>query len=276
MKKLLLIFLFLLPIFAFSQSQSSLLLKANQLLEEQKFSDALTIFKQLRSSSSKSDTVYKDIAYGYSATLHSLGENAKKEDDWNQLIELRKVLIKSLEEDKAYLRPGLQDFKYWAYKDIIVSYFGLNEHSKAKPYQDLLYTGYKNKTLPEGIDEYYNFEKLTINNQNIWGYEWFPSLGDKETEGSFSKHVYYIYSRNEDGSDKDQLYTLHTVKVHKLNKDSPDYVLTKRTYNNEQEVSETIWSATFNSPIDYKLLHNAIMDYVYGKLKSDTKSTISK
>ncbi|MEX2380553.1 MAG: hypothetical protein WD530_07400, partial [Vicingaceae bacterium] len=65
------------------------------------------------------------------------------------------------------------------------------------------------------------------NDLNVWGYEWYPQLGDPETEGSFAKHIYYIYSTDEDGKDKDQLYTLQTIKIHKREDTPPYYVLTK-------------------------------------------------
>lgn len=55
------------------------------------------------------------------------------------------------------------------YKNIIVSYFGLGRLDKAKRYQDKLYSAYKEKKLPEGIDKYYNFKFCDWGGKNIWG-----------------------------------------------------------------------------------------------------------
>jgi hypothetical protein len=66
------------------------------------------------------------------------------------------------------------------------------------------------------------------------------------------------------------------VKIHKLNNTEPDFVLTKRTNNDKQETSESIWKATFTNPIDYKKLHDAIVEYLKGNLQPNTKSIINK
>lgn len=68
-----------------------------------------------------------------------------------------------------------------------------------------------------------------IGEVKTFGVEWYLELGDPETEGSFSKIVYYVYSTNPDGTDKGQLYRLHVLKFHKSDDSVKfDYVLTKR------------------------------------------------
>ena len=71
-----------------------------------------------------------------------------------------------------------------------------------------------------------------------------------------------------------KLFTLETVKVHKFKKDESDFVLTKRINDKKQEQSETIWTYTFDNPIDYVKLHNAVTEFLKGGVKSVTKSII--
>ncbi|MGO8055637.1 hypothetical protein, partial [Rhizobium leguminosarum] len=99
---------------------------------------------------------------------------------------------------------------------IVVSYFGMGQIENAKKYKDILYTAYKEKKLPKGLDEYYNFSFFKWDNKNVWGYEWFEELPDNRSDRSFSKVVYYVYSTNPDGTDKDQLYRLHVLMFHKI------------------------------------------------------------
>ncbi len=239
------------------------------------YEKCLKLLRELHSEVDRKDSTFSEIAYYYSASLYFQLAEKKKKDDWAQIIYLSKEFLKGLEEDKDLLDMELQENKYWSYKDIVVAFFGLGQRDSAAKYQKILYKARENKELPEVLDEYYNFEKFVYNDQNVWGYEWYAQLGDKETQGSFSKHIYYIYSRNSDGSDKEQLFTLETVKIHKLKDDSPeDYVLTKRIYSDDREQSETIWTYTFEDPIDYKKLHNAVVEFLERKVKTDTKSII--
>lgn len=268
--------LFTVPNLTFGQTSKQKIQEANEFLDNKDYVNSLKLFRELHNQVSRKDTTFNDIAYGLSASLFYTLLDIKANDDWKTTADLSIEFIKVLEDDKDFISEGLQEKKYLAYKDLVVAYFGLGQRDKAKPYQQKLYDAYKKKQLPEGIDQYYNFEKFVLNNQNVWGYEWFAQLGDKEAEGSFSKQVYYIYSRDSVGGDKDQLFTLETVKVHKFKKDEPDFVLTKRVYDKKQEQSETIWTYTFDNPIDYEKLHKAIVEFLKGGVKTDTKSIIKR
>jgi hypothetical protein len=146
-----------------------------------------------------------------------------------------------------------------------------------KRYQDKLYAAYKDKKLPEGIEEYYNFEKFVFDDKNIWGYEWFEELPEDRFSSSFSKIVYYVYSRNSDGSDKDQLYRLHVLMFHNIDPSNKiDYVLTKRLATATDEVSGTLYAYAYTSPVDYEKLRADIREVLKGKYEPDTKSTRKK
>lgn len=278
MKKLIIVFTLLLaaPTFMLAQTEHQKKIEESSVFFQNKdYPNALKLLRELHTEVDRQDSTFATVAYGLSSSLFYALLDAKKNNNRETIVLLAPEFITVLEQDKDVLDTSLQEKKYWAYKDIIVAYFGLGQREKAKPYQQKLYDAYKKKELPDGIDQYYNFEKSTYNNQNVWGYEWYAELGDKETEGSFSKHVYYIYSQDKEGKDKDLLFTLETVKVHKFTNDEPDFVLTKRVVGNGQERSNTIWSYTFENPVDYEKLHNAVFEFLAGDAEPTT-TTIQK
>jgi hypothetical protein len=241
-------------------------------LEKKDYASSLKLFQEIYARADKSDRYFRDIAYGRAASLFfSLGDVMKR-NDWNRVIELGDGLITVLDADKDVLDPVLLEKKYWAVKDLIVAYFGLGQRDKAKPFQEVLYEAYQQKQLPEGINLSYNFEKFVHDGLNVWGYESYAQLADQEPGASFSKHVYYIFSRDNEGNDKEELFTLETVGVHKLSPDLPDFVLTRRVRVEESLRSETYWDFTFNDPVDYEKLHQAIIEFLKGGAKPSSTS----
>ena len=56
----------------------------------------------------------------------------------------------------------------------------------------------------------------------------------------------------------------------------PDYVLTKRLETATNEVSGTLWSYTYNSPIDYKKLKIDIEEVLIGNYEAQTADKVKK
>jgi hypothetical protein len=256
-------FLFFLvtPALMFGQVDvQEVLQEAKSFLKNKDYAHSLPLFRQLHTQVNRQDSLFATVAYGLSSSLYYTLPGLKNTGDWQKLIDVSNEFLTVLGDDKDVLPERVQETKYWTYADLIVAHFGLGQRDKARPYQTRLYDAYKSKELPKGIDEYYNFEKIVFNDYNVWGYEQFAQLGDKETERSFSKHVYYVYSRDKDGNDKDLLFTLETVKVHKFTDNEPDYVLTRRTHSNNNTQTQSLWAYTFRDPVDYEQLHQNIME----------------
>jgi len=73
-------------------------------------------------------------------------------------------------------------------------------------------------------------------------YGWYPELPENRFSSSFTKLVYYVYSTNSDGSDKDQLYRFHVLIFHKEPKEGTfDYILEKHTRKDGAEISGTYY-----------------------------------
>jgi len=162
-------------------------------------------------------------------------------------------------------------------KNIIVSNFGLEKIQQTDQYKKMLYDSYKQKTLPEGIDGFFNFDYFTLDGKNIWGYEWYPELPDNRFSSSFTKVVYYVYSQNSDGSDKDQLYRFHVLMFHQDSKNTKfDYILERQQEINNQNVSGSYYSFVYTKDIDYLKLKQDVKNIILNKLEPDTRRTIQK
>lgn len=275
MKKILIVGIVLVGMSLAVSAQSGQLQKLKDAfgyLDKKDFSNSLKLFRELHSQVDRTDPSFSYVASGTAESLFSMLLDVMKKNDWKGTIDLSNEFLKLLEEDASVLDPSWLKKKHWVHKDLVVAHSGLGQWDRAKRYQDLLYDAYHKNQLPEGIDRQYNFEKFVHNGMNVWGYE---SYGPLEASGqgtSFSKHVYYVFSRDAEGNDKDPLFTLETVKVHKLTEDLPDFVLTKRVYQKDQVETETYWAFTFNDPIDCKELHRRIVEFLNGGFTPDSKS----
>lgn len=245
--------------------------RADSLVQQEQFLPALHILRKIEPLCSPKDTLYDHILWYYTGVLSQLEKDYRMQEKFDSSLACGLEALPLIRRAMPRFDAKFAAREYWMVKNIIVSYFGLNQYDKAAKYQAELYAARNKKKLPEGLDEYYNFSFYRFEGKNIWGYEWYPELGDPETEGSFSKIVYYVYSTNPDGSDKDQLYRLHVLKFHKLdNSVKFDYVLTKRLEKAENEASGTLYAYTYNKKIDYVKLQADIREVLkgnYGKNK---------
>jgi hypothetical protein len=278
MKKQLTILLLTISTVTFGQTE---ILKeyqtADSLLQADNYSEAYNILKEIEPKCDKKDTLYSYILWYYVGATSELEKQNRTAEKFDKSLQFGLEALKLIEKGKSYFDEKFASREYWMQKNIVVSYFGLGQIDNALKHKDILYKAYKDKKLPDGLDKNFNFTFFKWEDKNIWGYEWYPELGDPETQGSFSKIVYYVYSTNPDGSDKDQLYRLHVLKFHKFdNSVKFDYVLTKRLETATNEVSGTLYAYTYDKKIDYVKLQADIKEVLKGNYEPDTKSTIKK
>lgn len=278
MKQTLTIILLTISTFAFSQTNIlTKYHKADSLLQADNYLEAYTILKEIEPQCDKKDTIYNYILWYYVGATSELENQNRTAEKFDRSLQYGLEALKLIEKGKSYFDEKFASREYWMHKNLIVSYFGLGQFDQSEKHKKTLYKAYKDKKLPEGIDQYFNFTFFKWEDKNVWGYEWYPELGDPETEGSFSKIVYYVYSTNSDGSDKDQLYRLHVLKFHKFdNSVKFDYVLTKRLETATNEVSGTLYAYTYDKKINYVKLQSDIREVLKGNYEPDTKSTIKK
>ncbi len=278
MKTIIIIFLIIVSTIAYSKTDvETKFLQADSLMQIENFLDAYNILKEIEPICNKADSLYIYILWYYVAATTEVERQCRMNEQFESSLKYGLEALKLIEFGKNYFDDIFTEREFWMQKNVIVSYFGLGLLDKAQEHKNILYKAYKEKKLPNGIDEYFNFSYFKWEDKNVWGYEWFEELPENRVSKSFSKIVYYIYSTNPDGSDKDQLYRLHVLMFHKADTSNKiDYVLTKRLETAQNEVSGTLYSYTYSKNIDYKKLQSDIKEVLKGNLNPDTRTIIKK
>ena len=206
--------------------------------------------------------LYKDATADYYGTAYMLEMIYRHQEKFEEALKLN--------EEMLALKKAETD--YFAICNKIVCYSGLGNYAKAAKSRALLYKAYKKHKLPceRELCHYYNFDYFRIDTLNIWGYEWYDELPKNRFSTSFTKVVYYVYSTNPDGSDKDQLYRLHLIMFHGT--DVPfDYIMEKHVSTKNGESRQSMYKYTYKEKIDYEKLHNDVKEIVKGGKKTDSQ-----
>jgi hypothetical protein len=273
MNKLITLLLLMTSNFCFGQTE---ILKkyqqADNLMQSNEFKAAYNIFKEIEPKCDKQDTLYNYILWYYTNAATQIEKTFRSNQQFDSALYYGFEALKLIEKSKPYFDKNFASRAYFMTKNIVVSYFGLEKLDSAKKYKDILYQAYKTKILPNGMDEYFNFTFFKWEDKNVWGYEWFEDLPKDRFSKSFSKIVYYVYSTNPDGTDKDQLYRLHVLMFHNIDPSNKiDYVLTKRLETAKDEKSGTLYAYTYTEDIDYKKLQADIKEVLKGNYQPTKK-----
>ena len=241
------------------------------------YKSAYILFKDIEPVCDKKDSLYLDILWYYTNSVTLLEKDFRDQEQFDSSLHYGLEALQMIDKNKVFFDETFSSRTYFMTKNIVVSYFGLGQLENANKYKAILYNAYKDKKLPKGLDEYFNFSFFKWEDKNVWGYEWYEDLPEDRFSKSFSKIVYYVYSTNTDGSDKDQLYRLHVLMFHSLDtKNKIDYVLTKRLETAKNEISGTLYAYTYSKDIDYKKLQNDIKEVLKGNYQPNTKSSTNK
>ncbi len=273
MKRIALLFIVLIPLLGYGQDEFlSKYQEAENLIQSNELDAAFSQFKELENSLPQEDTLY-NYALWYKVMLASyLEETNRFQEKFDKSLALGLEALDGIEKGKDVFDDEFAKNKYFMIKNITVSNYGLGNFEEGKKWKEKMYQAKEKGELPEGIDEYFNFDFFKFEDKNIWGYEWYADLPEDRFSTSFTKVVYYVYSTNEDGSDKDQLYRLHVLMFHG-NGQNFDYVMDKRLETAEGEVAGTLYAYTYNEDIDFQKLQNDVKEVLKGNLQPDTKRT---
>lgn len=274
MKKLLL--LFCIPIFAYGQTNYlQKYIFADSLIQNNKIEEAYLELKQLEQQLSQSDSLYLNVLWYQVQITTVLEQDFRMAQDFEKSLQYGIESRELIRKGKELFGESFAEKEAFMIKNIIVSNFGLKKYSEAQKYKNLLYEAYKEKTLPQGIDVFFNFDYFKWGDKNIWGYEWYAELPEDRFSSSFTKVVYYVYSTNPDGSDNEQLYRLHLLMFHATDAKF-DYVMTKYVDAAKNEPQGTLYAYTYNKDIDFEKLHNDVIRVLEGKSQSDLEMILNK
>jgi len=276
MKKISFLILILTPIIGFSQIDFlNKYNEAENLLQTNQIDTAFVKFYELEKSLPINDTLYEYVLWYKVTTATYLEEINRSQEKFKKSLEFGIKALNGIEKGKNIFDEEFAKREYFMTKNIAVSNYGLENFDEGKKWKKRMYDAKKNNLLPDGIDEFFNYDFFKFEDKNVWGYEWFAELPDDRFSSSFTKVVYYVYSTNPDGSDKDQLYRLHVLMFHGDN-DNFDYVMDKRLETATEEVSGTLYAYTYKKDIDFEKLKNDVKEVLKGNLQPDTRRTMTK
>jgi len=259
----------LLPLFLFqfslvAQSYADSIAYGVQVAREVSFQDAYTYFLRLEQQIPPKDTNRLEVTKVLIELGAELEQYFRENEEFEKALPYSQKIYALLKANQKSLPESYTRRFPFALKNQVVSHVGLGQYEEADVLRRELYRMNKKGELPDGIDEYFNFDFFRLDSLNIWGYEWFEPLPKNRFNRSFSKVVYYIYSTDEAGQDKDQLYRLHVLMFHGEAKF--DYVLTKRLAKATGEVSGTLYCYTYQEEIDFAKLKADVVQVVQGNL----------
>ncbi|MEM6299462.1 MAG: hypothetical protein AAF740_12310 [Bacteroidota bacterium] len=275
MKKLLFLIL-LLPTLVKGQNEHvTLYNRADSLIQYGQIDSGYVLLKNLETEVMLSDTLYPYVLWYLSGLVSHLERENLMNEDFDKALPYALENLELVKKGTPIFDLNFKNRKYFGIKNVIVNYFGLKNYEKVNEYKAMLYDLQAKGELPEGIDQFFNFDYFRIGDKNIWGYEWYAELPEDRFSTSFSKVVYYVYSTNPDGSDKDQLYRLHILMFHGDNPNL-DYVMDKRLDTATEEFSGTLYQYNYKEDIDYEKLHNDVIEIVNTSKQPDTQRVIKK
>ncbi|MCE1165345.1 MAG: hypothetical protein LWX07_08095 [Bacteroidetes bacterium] len=240
---------------------------ADSLLNSGKTFEAYKIYKDILPGLNYKDTLYEYTAWYYTYAVSLLENDCRMKEDFTNSLKYGLEAYNFIRANKYIYDKEYAEREQWMIKNIIVSYFGLNKLDEAEKYKAILYKGYKNNTLPTGIEQYFNFDFFKLDGKNVWGYEWFQELPEDRNSMSFTKVVYYVYSTNEDGSDKDQLYRFHVLMFHQdpINPKF-DYILEKQQEIEGKTFYYSYYEYNYKKDIDYLKLRSDVKKHIQNKI----------
>lgn len=274
MKKFTFLLLIIFPFIGISQNNNLIIYQdAKSLLESNEIDKAYLKFKELESTLTKSDTLY-DYALWFKVLSGTYLEKVNRmQEKFDKSLEFAVETLSDIEKNALLFEADYTKRKYFMMKNIVVGNYGVENFQEGKHWKEKLYEANAKNLLPDGLDGSFNFDYFKFEDKNIWGYEWFAELPEDRFSTSFTKVLYYVYSTNPDGSDKDQLYRLHVLMFHGSDQKF-DYVLDKRLENAAgNEISGTLYAYTYKEDIDFEKLKNDVKAVLKGNLKPDTTRT---
>jgi hypothetical protein len=269
MKNLLISFLILAPFIIFSQNDNlTQFQKAINFNSINKPDSAYHLFKKLETHVLKSDSLYPFLLSNKVLSIIELEKESRLSENFQQSLDYGLEALKAFQVVKGEMSQEVLKKEYVIIKNVIISCFGVGDFENAKKWRALLYKAQKAGLLSGALAKTFNFDFFTVDDLNVYGYEWYAEYPKSAYDKSnFTKVIYYVYSRNPDGSDKEQLFRLHLLKFNG-NVRNMDYVLTKKSGSGPDETSVTLYAYPYVKYIDYEKLQADVREIAKGNIKN--------
>lgn len=267
--KSLLFLILLIPFLSFSQNDN--LIQYQKALDYSaigKPDSAYVVIKSLEKHILKSDSLYVFVLESKISALMELEKEARRTENFQKSLEYGLEAWESIQKGRTILQAEVVRNEYVLTKNLVVSYFGSGNIEQGMEWKELLYQFHKAGLLPRELNTYFNFDFFTVDDLNVWGYEWFEEYPRSPYDKSnFTKVIYYIYTQKADGSDHEQLYRLQLEKFNGTARNM-DYVLTKKSGSGLDETSVKLYAYPYVKKIDYQKLQNDVREIAGGNIQN--------
>ena len=245
------------------------------LLQNGHFDQAYVFSKEKCEALKPSDSAYLDAVAIFFQVATYYEQHLRMLEDFNKGLEVNRELLDLIHKYKKSFNQEFANQEYFIYRNLVVCYTGLGKYSDAQKYRQMLYKAEKKKKLPCEYElcHYFNFDFFKVDTLNVWGYEWYDPLPKDRFSSSFTKIVYYVYSTDASGNDEDQLYRLHVIMFHGTQQPF-DYIMDKHITTENGEISGSMYAYTYKEDIDFKKLHDDVLEIVKESKQSDSRRFI--
>lgn len=264
----------LFPFVAFAQTEADYLY-VDSLLQNGHQDEAYNYAKNKHVNTKPSDSLYKDAVIMHFIVADYYQRFLFTHNAYKKSLIINQEMLEIIQTHKNMFTKEFSDQTYFIYRNMIVCYTGLGDYKKAQKYRSLLYKAKKKEYLPCEYElcHYFNFDFIKLDTLNVWGYEWYDQLPKERFSQSFTKIVYYVYSTDANGNDKELLYRLHVLMFHGIQQKF-DYIMDKRIQTENGEISGSMYSYTYKEDIDFEKLHNDVLEIVKENKRTDTQRFI--
>ena len=223
--------------------------------------------RRLEATIPPTDSSYLDVVDLSVQLATAIEKFLRLDEQYAEALPYARAITKLIRKNPGKLGANYEKRVPFSIKNQLVNSFGMEDLERADSLRGVLYEMQAEGKLFEGLDEFFNYDFFRYDSLNIWGYEWFAELPEDRYGSSFTKVVYYVYSTDEEGQDKDQLYRLHVLMYHGDNENF-DYVLT--LYRGEAR--QTLYCYYYKEDIDYVKLRNDVKAVLSGDFQPCIKT----
>lgn len=259
----------IIPFLAVAQENLDSLIKVadTHFLAEQ-YEAAHLIYAQLKPEFEKGSKSYNYVTDQMCSTFHYRKGKLRDAQQYEASNKYLKKFLRFMEDEKEYIRPlWMAEQKCVVLMDIIMNYFSLKQYDAAIPYKAQLYKMHRENKLPEHYKDFFFFDMFEWEGKTVAGYEHYEKLGAPTNSISFCKIIYEVNSRDENGRDKELLYQIQVLKLHKRDESQPDYILSKVFSKITDEMGGGMDEFTYDRVIDYAKLKKDVLEVLKGNYK---------
>ncbi len=234
------------------------LLESYTLMMNHHYDEAIKKLEENQKSIPKNSPEYDKMCSIYSISYYHKSFDFGFENQWVDALKYAEMSYSWYNKikDKEIFD---ESYFYEIVNRIILSYHKTGQFNKAGKYKKILKKAYKKDLLPESLEFGCLIDQFDYEDKKVLAYENYPELGDKETEGSFTKVLYLIYEKDLEKDEYVNAFRIHILKFHKFGDRSIkfDYIMHLRVRN-----IDSMQMYFYKKKLDYAAIHNDVLKVI--------------